>query len=280
MSTTISKLIQLSIFENNKTVSKIFNGRVFDTLMSLTALMQLPRSHLDNYLNTKYLPKILNSKKRYNTFVSKNIEIWAAGVTYKKSMEGRMEESENPDIYGLVYSSKRPELFFKSNSKRSSSPDNYIAVRKDSILNIPEPELGLVINRHGEILGFTVGNDVSSRSIEGKNPLYLPQAKVYHRSCSLGPTITLSSEIFNPFDLEINVRVERNKKIMWKEQKNSNLLNRDFLELVKYLFKEDKFPEGVILLTGTCLVPKLNFTLQPKDLTPLFSVNTLYKVVI
>lgn len=212
MSSPISKLTQLCIFQKNKTISKIKKSNISDTLISFSALMQLPRSHLENYLNTNYFPKIIINNKKFKNFVTRNVEIWAAGVTYKKSMEGRMEESENPDIYELVYTNERPELFFKSNSRRLTSPDNHINVRTDSKLNIPEPELGLVINRHAEIVGFTVGNDVSSRSIEGKNPLYLPQAKVYNNSCSIGPTMVLASEVFNPLDLKIDIKIERKKK--------------------------------------------------------------------
>jgi 2-dehydro-3-deoxy-D-arabinonate dehydratase len=192
-------------------------------------------------------------------------EVWAAGVTYKRSMDARREESETPDIYSKVYSAARPELFFKAVARRVSGQDQPIAVRADSTWDVPEPELALVINAYGEIVGYTVGNDVSSRSIEGENPLYLPQAKVYAGSCALGPAITPAWEIADPYSLTMYMTIERNGETYWTGQTNVGNLHRRLEELVEYLYREDDFPGGAILCTGTALVPDHPFTLQAGD---------------
>jgi 2-dehydro-3-deoxy-D-arabinonate dehydratase len=192
-------------------------------------------------------------------------EVWAAGVTYKRSMDARREESETPDIYSKVYSAARPELFFKAVARRVSGQDQPIAVRADSTWDVPEPELALVINAYGEIVGYTVGNDVSSRSIEGENPLYLPQAKVYAGSCALGPAITPSWEIADPYSLTMYMTIERNGETYWTGQTSVGNLHRRLEELVEYLYREDDFPGGAILCTGTALVPEHPFTLQAGD---------------
>lgn len=193
-------------------------------------------------------------------------EVWAAGVTYKKSEEARKEESGTPDIYAKVYTAQRPELFFKATPRRVADPNAPIVVRTDSTWDVPEPELVLVINAYGEIIGYTIGNDVSSRSIEGENPLYLPQAKVYTGCCALGPGITPAWEISDPYNLTINLTIERNNQVYWKGETSTRELKRRFDELVTYLFLENDFPDGVFLCTGTALVPEKQFTLQPGDL--------------
>jgi 2-dehydro-3-deoxy-D-arabinonate dehydratase len=193
-------------------------------------------------------------------------EVWAAGVTYKRSEEARREESGTPDIYAKVYTAKRPELFFKATPRRVAGPDAPIVIRADSTWDVPEPELALVINAHAEIIGYTIGNDVSSRSIEGENPLYLPQAKVYTNSCALGPAISLAWEIVDPYNLTIGLTIERNDRVYWQGETSTGELKRRFDELVAYLFLEDDFPDGVMLCTGTALVPERPFTLQPGDI--------------
>ncbi|WP_052891005.1 fumarylacetoacetate hydrolase family protein [Thermogemmatispora carboxidivorans] len=193
-------------------------------------------------------------------------EVWAAGVTYKRSEEARREESATPDIYARVYTAERPELFFKANPRRVAGPEAAIAVRADSNWDVPEPELTLVINAHGEIVGYTIGNDVSSRSIEGENPLYLPQAKVYAGSCALGPAIIPAWEIPDPYALSIELTIERNGQLCWQGHSSTADLRRRLDELVAYLFREDEFPAGVFLCTGTALVPEQPFTLQAGDL--------------
>lgn len=203
-----------------------------------------------------------------------NTEVWAAGVTYKRSEVARREESGTPDIYSHVYSAARPELFFKANPRRVAGPDVPVALRADSNWDVPEPELALVINAHGEIVGFTIGNDVSSRSIEGENPLYLPQAKVYAGSCALGPGITPFWEVADPYNLTIRLLIERLGKNIWEGQTSTSELKRRFPELVEHLFREDDFPDGVVLCTGTALVPDSPFTLQAHD-TVQIAIDTL-----
>ena len=192
-------------------------------------------------------------------------EVWAAGVTYKQSEQARMEESGTPDIYAKVYAAKRPELFFKATPRRVAGPDAPIVVRTDSTWDVPEPELVLVVNAHAEIIGYTIGNDVSFRSIEGENPLYLTQAKVYAGCCGLGPGITPAWEVSEPYNLTIHLSIERNGQVYWEGETSTSKLKRRFEELVTYLFLENDFPDGVFLCTGTALVPERHFSLEPGD---------------
>jgi 2-dehydro-3-deoxy-D-arabinonate dehydratase len=192
-------------------------------------------------------------------------EVWAAGVTYKRSEEARIEESSTPDIYSRVYRAERPEIFFKATRRRVAGPDAPVVVRADSTWDVPEPEVAIVINAHAEIVGYTIGNDVSSRSIEGENPLYLPQAKVYDGSCALGPGIVPSWEIPDPYALGIRMRIHRAGNVYWTGETSMREFARKLDELVEALFREDTFPDGVILSTGTALVPDNPFTLEAGD---------------
>ena len=193
-------------------------------------------------------------------------EVWAAGVTYRRSQAARMAESErSADIYERVYDAERPELFFKAAAWRVVGTGRPIAVRPDSLIDVPEPELAVVVNRFGEIVGYTICNDVSSRSIEGENPLYLPQAKTYLGSCALGPWITPYWDIADPYDLGIHLTIERDDGVAWQGDASTNELHRKLNGLVEYLFRADEFPEGVVLSTGTSLVPDLPFTLTAGD---------------
>jgi len=192
-------------------------------------------------------------------------EVWAAGVTYKRSEEARVEESATPDIYSRVYRAERPELFFKANPRRVAGPDAPVAVRSDSSWDVPEPEVAIVVNAHAEIVGYTIGNDVSSRSIEGENPLYLPQAKVYDGCCALGPGIVPAWEIADPYTLAIRMRILRRSGVHWQGETSMREFARRLEDLVGYLFRDDNFPEGVILSTGTALVPDTPFTLEGGD---------------
>ena len=193
-------------------------------------------------------------------------EVWAAGVTYRRSQAARMAESErSADIYERVYDAERPELFFKAAAWRVVGIGRPIAVRPDSLIDVPEPELAVVVNRFGEIVGYTICNDVSSRSIEGENPLYLPQAKTYLGSCALGPWITPYWDIADPYDLGIHLTIERDDGVAWQGHASTNDLHRKLNDLVEHLFRADEFPEGVVLSTGTSLVPDLPFTLTAGD---------------
>jgi 2-dehydro-3-deoxy-D-arabinonate dehydratase len=194
------------------------------------------------------------------------MEVWAAGVTYQRSREARVLESDHAaDVYDLVYEADRPELFFKSTAWRVTGHGETISVRQDSKINVPEPELALVLNAHGETVGYTVCNDVSSRSIEGLNPLYLPQAKVYLGACAVGPAIRPAWEVDDPYQLGIHMRIDRVGTTIWEGRSNTAELRRKFPDLTQYLRREEMFPDGVILSTGTSLVPELPFTLETED---------------
>lgn len=193
-------------------------------------------------------------------------EVWACGVTYQTSREARIEESEaDADLYARVYDAERPELFFKSVAWRVSGPLRPVGIRADSAVNVPEPELALVVNRHGETVGYTICNDMSSRSIEGENPLYLPQAKIYAGACGLGPWITPAWEIPDPYRLGITLTIDRDGSRCWEGQTGTSQLNRRFDDLVAYLMRSGTHPDGVVLATGTCLVPPPPFTLAAGD---------------
>ena len=194
-------------------------------------------------------------------------EVWAAGVTYFTSREARVEESErSADVYLQVYEAERPELFFKSAAWRVVGDGQAIAVRADSVVDVPEPEVALVINCFGEIAGYTACNDVSSRSIEGENPLYLPQAKVYLGGCAVGPAIRPSWEITDPYDLGIELTIRRDGAVAWHGRASTASLRRRFGDLVGYLMRADIHPDGVVLATGTCLVPPAPFSLADGDI--------------
>ncbi|MGB3304611.1 MAG: fumarylacetoacetate hydrolase family protein [Thermomicrobiales bacterium] len=192
-------------------------------------------------------------------------EVWASGVTYSRSRDARMEESTQKDVYDLVYEAARPELFFKATPSRVSGPDGTVAIRGDSTWDVPEPELALVINSHKEIVGYTIGNDVSSRSIEGENPLYLPQAKVYSACAAVGPAIVLVNEIDNPNDLEITLVIERNGEVNFEGKTSTSQIHRPLAELVEYLHRYNAFLSGAILMTGTGIIPPAEFTLEDGD---------------
>ena len=177
-------------------------------------------------------------------------------MTYFSSREARVEESErSADVYRQVYDAERPELFFKSAAWRVAGDGQTIAVRADSAVDVPEPEVAVVINRFGEIAGYTACNDVSSRSIEGENPLYLPQAKIYLGGCALGPSVRPSWEVADPYDLGIELTIRRDGALAWQGRASTSALRRTFDELAGYLMRADIHPDGVVLSTGTCLVP-------------------------
>lgn len=193
-------------------------------------------------------------------------EVWAAGVTYRRSQAARKEESTvASSCYDQVYTAPRPELFFKASPHRVVGPQQAIRMRRDSQWTVPEPELTLVLNSHLQLVGFTIGNDVSSRDIEGENPLYLPQAKIFDACCSLGPCITLP--ISMPPENEINVAmcVRRDEHVVFAEMTSVGEMQRSFDNLISWLGRENSFPDGVFLLTGTGIVPEADFSLRAGD---------------
>ncbi len=194
-------------------------------------------------------------------------EVWAAGVTYLRSKEARMEESQQSGgatFYDKVYDAERPEIFFKANAHKVVAHNGKVRIRKDSNWNVPEPELTLVVNSEGEIVGYTIGNDMSSRSIEGENPLYLPQAKMYDGSAAIGPCVLITQEPIDPSTL-ISIIILRNGVNLFEGNVTINKMKRQHTELVEFLYREYSFSTGVYLMTGTCVVPDNDFTLQSGD---------------
>jgi 2-dehydro-3-deoxy-D-arabinonate dehydratase len=194
-------------------------------------------------------------------------EVWAAGVTYLRSRNARMEESKDAggaDFYSKVYHAERPELFFKALPHRVAAHNEEVFIRKDSKWNVPEPELILFINSKGKITGYTIGNDMSSRDIEGENPLYLPQAKVYERSAAIGPCLFISEHEIS-LDTTISINIKRENKKVFEGSIQLNRMKRKLTELAEYLFRECMFEQGVFLMTGTGIVPPNDFTLNEND---------------
>jgi len=192
-------------------------------------------------------------------------EVWASGVTYQRSREARVEESGDGDVYTRVYDAVRPELFFKSVAWRAVGDGDPIGVRADSDSNTPEPELALVLNAAAELVGLTICDDVSSRTIEGENPLYLPQAKVYTASCALGPGIRPIWEVGDPTDLAISCTITRDGEPVWSARTSTAMLHRRLDDLVEHLYRALAFPYGAILSTGTGIVPGLDLSLRDGD---------------
>ena len=238
------------------------DGRLLANGFALARLLEHPANEIDDVLR----PLVLDAAPAGMPVapVDDDTEVWAAGVTYRRSREAREAESTVKDVYSRVYEAARPELFFKATGWRVAGPGMPIRVRRDSRWNVPEPELTLVITSRGEIAGFCAGNDVSSRDIEGENPLYLPQAKIYNGSCALGPGISLcDADALR--DLAIAVTVSRQGGTLFAGTTSTAHLNRSLQDLVDYLGRELDFPAGVLLMTGTGIVPPDDFTLQPGD---------------
>lgn len=259
---------------------KLFNTKDAVLLQTTDAIFRLDNQDWDALVNMENLYGFLEAYATTHVPIESSIdgkqleapigtqEIWAAGVTYLRSKEARMDEAKDSgsaDFYAKVYEAKRPELFFKSTATRSAGPDQEVFIRKDSHWNVPEPELTLFANATGKIVGYTIGNDMSSRDIEGENPLYLPQAKCYQRAAAIGPCLLVTPKPIDA-DTQIHMSIERNKEIVFNGSISINQMKRKHDELISYLFMEMDFPQGVYLMTGTCLVPPNDFTLAADDL--------------
>ena len=236
--------------------------RNWDKLINRNNLYQTLKKQLETletdeilrgYIQTELLPPI------------KGQEVWAAGVTYKRSQMARMEESQDAsDFYAKVYVADRPEIFFKATASRTVGHGDTVLIRRDSKWNVPEPELTLFATSKGKIVGYTCGNDMSSRDIEGENPLYLPQAKSYDASAALGPCLLVLEKPIDP-NTEIQLVILRDNKSVYEGKIAINSMKRSHKELIQYLFRETSFPNGVFLMTGTGLVPSNDFTLAVGD---------------
>ena len=237
------------------------DGHFLPLSMNLSMLLEMRREEMNQILKT--FSKAESASGEEEAPIDPHQEVWAAGVTYLRSRDARKEESSVADMYQKVYEADRPEIFSKSIGWRVSGNGQPIRIRKDSQWNVPEPELVLVVNSRNEIVGYCAGNDMSSRDIEGENPLYLPQAKVYNGSCALGHGIWLC-EPDTIKDLPIRLQIQRENQMVFDGEANTSSMKRTLPELVEFLTRELHFPQGVFLMTGTCLVPD-NFTLQPED---------------
>jgi 2-dehydro-3-deoxy-D-arabinonate dehydratase len=241
---------------------------------------QLPETDWDVLLNRADHEHVLTSMSRrasriHNFSINDDVvapigtqEVWAAGVTYYRSRTARMEESKDAgggSFYDRVYDAARPELFFKATPPRVAGPGQKVRIRKDSKWNVPEPEFTLVANSQGQIIGYTIGNDMSSRDIEGENPLYLPQAKCYAQSCGLGPCVLLANGNPMPRETAITMDILRSGATAFHGETALTELKRTPEELIEYLFRDNHFSSGVFLLTGTGIIPPDEFTLQPDD---------------
>lgn len=261
------------------------------------ACFQVPNQQWDDYINRDDLHEqmkkdIANQQPIGDTAWLQNQsilapiesqEIWAAGVTYLRSKVARMEESKESGgdtFYDKVYDAERPELFFKGTAQRAVGHGGYVNIRKDSTWDVPEPELTLLITSSGKIVAYTVGNDMSSRSIEGENPLYLPQAKVYDNCAGLGPCLYVPEQPIAP-DTTISLEIHRKGEVVFSGDTLISQMKRTHIELAEYLTRELTFPKGVFLMTGTCIVPDLPFTLQSGDeiFITIDSIGTLKNIV-
>ena len=254
--------MQLSRRMVGKIYRWVVDGKALPVEFKLGTLLGMSRSTMFDIIASNL--EDVDVSEAYFSPVEENQEVWAAGVTYLRSRVEREAESTVADVYAKVYEAERPELFFKSVGWRTVGHKWKIRIRKDSPWNVPEPELTLVVNAKGEILGYTAGNDVSSRSIEGENPLYLPQAKCYDQSCAVGPTIVIATES-EMANLPIRISIERGGEEVFVGDANTSQMKRTFRDLVDYLYRETTFPYGVFLMTGTGIVPTADFTLLSED---------------
>jgi 2-dehydro-3-deoxy-D-arabinonate dehydratase len=238
---------------------------ISDGIQTLTQLLELPDPVAALAALPQNGPRLPLSSVQLLPPIEKQ-EVWAAGVTYRRSKVARMNESATAAVfYDKIYEASRPELFFKANPHRVVGPDAMVRIRADSKWNVPEPELALVLNSRMQLVGFTIGNDMSSRDIEGENPLYLPQAKIYDASCALGPWITLASAMPSIDNVVIRLNIDRNQKRVFEGDTKVSQMTRSFTDLIQWLSRDNTFPQGAILLTGTGIIPDDNFTLQSGD---------------
>lgn len=238
------------------------DGQYLPAGFTLESLLALPRQAATSLLEN--LQGEHKAEGKLLAPVEPNQEVWGSGVTYLRSRQAREAESATADVYQKVYDAERPEIFFKSTGWRTVGHGEPVRIREDTRWNVPEPEVTLVINAYGEILGYTVGNDMSSRDIEGENPLYLPQAKTYTGSAAVGPGIVIAAED-ELTQLSVRLEITRDGQAVFEGDTGTDQMKRTFQDLVAYLFRELDFPNGTLLMTGTGIVPPDDFTLHKGD---------------
>ncbi|MFP3663568.1 fumarylacetoacetate hydrolase family protein [Priestia sp. SIMBA_032] len=259
----------LAALTSEETVYPLEQEGFIELIHQANAQKISPLSFVQNMISkSKSIPQSIEELSLLVPIIAQ--EVWASGVTYERSRDARNYEATDGKLdattfYDKVYDAERPEIFFKSTAARTVGPNQEVYIRSDSKWQIPEPELGLIISQEGEILGYTIGNDMSCRDIEGENPLYLPQAKMWKHSCSIGPAILLTESVKDPYDFDIICRIYRHGNLAVEGTASTRQLKRKFEELVSFLVRDNEIFDGTVLLTGTCIVPPNDFTLLEGD---------------
>ena len=260
----MSHLAVIQTQSNPYHLVKEINGKYFE-IEKIKTLSEALSLHMADFRKSYDAAGSTEVKGKLVAPVAIDTEVWGAGVTYQRSRDARKEESGIPDVYQLVYEADRPELFFKATARRTVGHEGEVGIRADAQTSVPEPEVAIVMNKFGELIGMSICNDMTSRNIEGENPLYLSQAKIYYGSNALGPMIRPIWEIVDHEKLDIYAKIERGGSIVWQAETSLKSLNRSFDDLIEYLFKCQHFPVGVILSTGTGIVPPLDISLVAGD---------------
>ena len=260
----MSHLAVIQTQSNPYHLVKEINGKYFE-IEKIKTLSEALSLHMADFRKSYDAAGGTEVKGKLVAPVAIDTEVWGAGVTYQRSRDARKEESGIPDVYQLVYEADRPELFFKATARRTVGHEGEVGIRADAQTSVPEPEVAIVMNKFGELIGMSICNDMTSRNIEGENPLYLSQAKIYYGSNALGPMIRPIWEIVDHEKLDIYAKIERAGSIVWQAETSLKSLNRSFDDLIDYLFKCQHFPVGVVLSTGTGIVPPLDISLLAGD---------------
>jgi 2-dehydro-3-deoxy-D-arabinonate dehydratase len=260
----MSHLAVIQTQSNPYHLVKEINGKYFE-IEKIKTLSEALSLHMADFRKAYDAAGSTEVKGKLVAPVAIDTEVWGAGVTYQRSRDARKEESGIPDVYQLVYEADRPELFFKATARRTVGHKGEVGIRADAQTSVPEPEVAIVMNKFGELIGMSICNDMTSRNIEGENPLYLSQAKIYYGSNALGPMIRPIWEIVDHEKLDIYAKIERAGSIVWQAETSLKSLNRSFDDLIDYLFKCQHFPVGVVLSTGTGIVPPLDISLMAGD---------------
>jgi len=260
----MSHLAVIQTQSNPYHLVKEINGQYFE-IEKIKNLSDALSLHMADFRKAYEAAGSTEVKGKLVAPVAIDTEVWGAGVTYQRSRDARKEESGIPDVYQLVYEADRPELFFKATARRTVGHESEVGIRADAQTSVPEPEVAIVMNKFGELIGMSICNDMTSRNIEGENPLYLSQAKIYYGSNALGPMIRPIWEIVDHEKLDIYAKIERAGSIVWQAETSLKSLNRSFDDLIDYLFKCQHFPVGVVLSTGTGIVPPLDISLMAGD---------------